>query len=279
MKYGNTKLLGNTKHNQAKLVLSVFVSAYLYQYNIRIFEHGGIRRAAETTLAAKIITNQINQHGSILYQNFKIKMARSKRSNENKASDIKTQNNPPLSSSDNDQQTQASLESQQHSKDELMSIIQRQDQKIQNLTNRLNNLEQLVYEWQSDALLSKRTSKLLSREVDRLKQYSRQSCLVISGVKLPEGKNKETAAEATEKVKELLTDSLHINPTEFNNEIDKVHRLPLINKQKQTEKTSTPNIMCKFKTHSYREKLFSKRNEIRNNSNKKIKFHVSLTKY
>ena len=175
MKYANTKLLRNTKHNQAKLVLPVFVSAYLYQYNIRIFEHGGIRRVAETTLAAKIITNQINQHGSILYQNFKIKMARSKRSNENKASDIKTQNNPPLSSSDNDQQTQTSLESQQHSKDELMSIIQRQDQKIQNLTNRFNNLEQLVYEWQSDAPLSKRTNKLLSREVDRLKQYSRQS--------------------------------------------------------------------------------------------------------
>ena len=96
-------------------------------------------------------------------------MARSKRSNENKASYIKTQNNPPASSSDTDQQTQALLESQQHSEDELMSIIQLQDQKIQNLTNRLNNLEQLVYEWQSDALLSKRTSELLAREVDRLK--------------------------------------------------------------------------------------------------------------
>ena len=114
-------------------------------------------------------------------------MARSKRSNE---SDIKTQNNPPLSSSDNDHQTQASLESQQHCKDELMLIIQRQDQKIQNLTNHLNNLEQLVYEWQSDALLSKCTSELLAREVDRLKQYSRRSCLVISDVKLPEGKNR-----------------------------------------------------------------------------------------
>ena len=117
-------------------------------------------------------------------------MARSKRSNENKASYIKTQNNPPASSSDTDQQTQALLESQQHSEDELMSIIQLQDQKIQNLTNRLNNLEQLVYEWQSDALLSKCTSELLAREVDRLKQYSRRSCLVISDVKLPEGKNR-----------------------------------------------------------------------------------------
>ena len=111
-------------------------------------------------------------------------------------------------------------------------------------------MEQLVYKWQSDALLSKCTSELLAREVDCLKQYSRQSCLVILGVNLPEGKNKETAAEAAEKVKEHLTDSLHINPTELNNEIDKVHRLPLTNKQKQTEKTSTPKIIRKFKTHS-----------------------------
>ena len=112
--------------------------------------------------------NQINKHSSILSQNFEIKMARSKRSNENKASDIKTQNNPPLSSADTDQQTKASLESQQHFKDELMSIIQRQHRKIEDLTNCLNNLEQLVYEWQSDALLSKCTSELLAREVDRL---------------------------------------------------------------------------------------------------------------
>ena len=94
-------------------------------------------------------------------------------------------------------------------------------------------MEQLVYEWQSDALLSKCISELLAREVDCLKQYSRRSCLVILGVNLPEGKNKETAAEAAEKVKEHLTNSLHINPTELNNEIDKVHQLPLTNKQKQ----------------------------------------------
>ena len=29
LKYGNTKVLGNTKHNQVQLVLVVFVSAYL----------------------------------------------------------------------------------------------------------------------------------------------------------------------------------------------------------------------------------------------------------
>ena len=36
LKYGNTKLLGNTKHNQVKLVLAVFLPAYLYQYSIKL---------------------------------------------------------------------------------------------------------------------------------------------------------------------------------------------------------------------------------------------------
>ena len=72
--------------------------------------------------------------------------------------------------------------------------------------------------------------------------------------------------------------NLLIDPTQFNNEIDKVHQLPLIHKPKQTEKTSTSNISCNFKTHIYREKLFFKKNELYSNSNKKIKFHASLTK-
>ena len=99
-------------------------------------------------------------------------MVRSKRSNRNKVSDNKTQDNATTSSSH--QQTQASLESQEHSKNKLMSIIEFQDHKIQNLIIRLNNLEQLVHEWQSDALLSKRISELLAREGDHLKQYSRR---------------------------------------------------------------------------------------------------------
>ena len=37
LKYGNTKLLGNTKHNQVNLVLAVFLSAYLYQHSIKLY--------------------------------------------------------------------------------------------------------------------------------------------------------------------------------------------------------------------------------------------------
>ena len=35
--YGNTKRLGNTKHDQVKLVLAVFFSGYFYQCNIKLF--------------------------------------------------------------------------------------------------------------------------------------------------------------------------------------------------------------------------------------------------
>ena len=37
LKYGNTKLLGNTKYNQVKLVLAVFLSAYLYQCSSKLY--------------------------------------------------------------------------------------------------------------------------------------------------------------------------------------------------------------------------------------------------
>ena len=37
LNYGNTKPLGNTKKNQVKLALAVFLTAYLYQYSIKLY--------------------------------------------------------------------------------------------------------------------------------------------------------------------------------------------------------------------------------------------------
>ena len=37
LKYENTKLLGNTKYNQVKLVSGVFVCSYFYQYSIKLY--------------------------------------------------------------------------------------------------------------------------------------------------------------------------------------------------------------------------------------------------
>ena len=37
LKYGKTKLLGNTKYDQIKLVLAVFASAFLNQVSIKLY--------------------------------------------------------------------------------------------------------------------------------------------------------------------------------------------------------------------------------------------------
>ena len=37
LKYGNTKQLENTKHNQVKLVFAVIASALLYQVSIKLY--------------------------------------------------------------------------------------------------------------------------------------------------------------------------------------------------------------------------------------------------
>ena len=37
LKYTNTKLSANTKHNQVKLVSEDFLSAYFYQYSIKLY--------------------------------------------------------------------------------------------------------------------------------------------------------------------------------------------------------------------------------------------------
>ena len=50
LKYGNTKLLGNTNHNQVKLVLAVFRSAYLYQYSSKSHEASAIQLVSNITL-------------------------------------------------------------------------------------------------------------------------------------------------------------------------------------------------------------------------------------
>ena len=61
LKYGNTKLLGDTKSNQVKLVLAVFVSACFYQYSIKLYETNPLQ------LVSKIIldTFYLNKHFTI----------------------------------------------------------------------------------------------------------------------------------------------------------------------------------------------------------------------
>ena len=50
LKYGNTKLLGSTKHKQVKLVLAVFLAAYLYQYSLKLYQASLIQLVSKITV-------------------------------------------------------------------------------------------------------------------------------------------------------------------------------------------------------------------------------------
>ena len=60
-------------------------------------------------------------------------------------------------------------------------------------------------------------------------------------------------------------------------EFDKVHRL-LLNSTKTQHRKAVPNVICRFKSHSFRGKLYAKRKMIYERSKQIMNFHVSLTK-
>ena len=139
-------------------------------------------------------------------------------------------------------------------------------------------LESTLRETQSQSLIATNTSDLLKLEIDKLKQYSRRACLVISGVELPRNKTSEKAEETETKVQELSSRELGVNEDDFDYELDKAHRLP-INPTESTRRNSPPNIICKFRTHHFREQLYSQKKKIHRATSRKINFHVSLTKH
>ena len=158
--------------------------------------------------------------------------------------------------------------------EDLLEMISIQDNKIDKLTKRVTDLEQMLRETQSFNLIATNTSELLKMEVDKLKQYSRRSCQVISGVELLRNKTTESAEETEEKVCRIIETNLDISREDFDYELYKVHRLPLIKKSSDKNKSTPkpPNIICKFRTHRFREYLFAKKKDILHITNKKVNF-------
>ena len=104
-------------------------------------------------------------------------------------------------------------------------------------------LESTLREMQSQSLVAMKTSDLLKLEIDKLKQYSRRSCLVISSVELTQSKTSEKAEATETKVRELFLRELGVNKDDF--ELEKAHRLP-INPTDLIRRNFPPNITCKF---------------------------------
>ena len=81
----------------------------------------------------------------------------------------------------------------------LIVTVNSQDKKIQSLSKPVLFLEPTLLETQFQSLIVTNTSDLLKIEPDKLKQCSRRSFLVISGVELPRNKKKWKGRRNTDK--------------------------------------------------------------------------------
>ena len=139
----------------------------------------------------------------------------------------------------------------------------------------MNSLEQTVLELlplkdkveklnDRNAVLNTVTGEL-SKEVERLQQYSWRNCIVIEGIKLHRN---ETIESLEGKVQSAVIEDLGISKSEYDSEFDKTHRIgPVRNNNEQ-------RVIVRFKKHSMCEKIYAQRKK-----SKKIKVKPSLTNF
>lgn len=96
----------------------------------------------------------------------------------------------------------------------------------------------MLHEAQSCNLTATNPSEQLKTEVDKLRQCSRRSCLVISGVELPANKVTKNVEETEEKVCRITETNVDISREDFDNELGNVHR-PTLNKMSPEKNQSS----------------------------------------
>ena len=119
---------------------------------------------------------------------------------------------------------------------------------------------------ESDISIARNISETLKTELDKLHQYSKRNCIIVSGVPV---KDNETVEEIHKKIKNIIVSDIEETPSEkYENEFDKIHRVcPRIdNKQ---------NIIVRFKSHNFPSTIYYNRKKIKNNT---VKIKPSLTK-
>ena len=109
------------------------------------------------------------------------------------------------------------------------------------------------------------SSNLLEQKTDDLEAYSRRPCTILSRVQKPKKESRENIK--TSVLENLQETGLPLEEIERN--IDKLHRVGRFDHETQTQP-----IIVKFRTHSFKEKIYHQRKKLA----KGIKISPSLTK-
>ena len=139
-------------------------------------------------------------------------------------------------------------------------------------------MEQTVEKLESQLKTSQNVNTILSEQLDDLQQYGRRSCVIVEGIPLSENGTRETELEAETKLKNKLLKNFDILEKILNAEFDKCHRIGKVKPDKKNPEVSKQSMIVKFKSHSFRSKLFDQRKDIEGRPKKTIKLRVSLTK-
>ena len=149
-------------------------------------------------------------------------------------------------------------------------IIQQQQVTIDELLARIVKLEERVIVFEGGLASVRHVTYVLQEQLtartDELEMYSRRSCLVLTRLCKKENKN-------LNKLKEDVPETLYetgISKEEISGNIDKLHKI------EKTNKNNTQNTIVKFKSHSFKEKIYFKRKAVKQRD---VKIKPSLTKH
>ena len=159
-------------------------------------------------------------------------------------------------------------DSRNHAASEV--IIQQQPVIIDELLARIVKLEERVIALEGGLASASHVTSVLQEQLtaktDELEMYSRRSCVVLTGLCKEENENFN---KLKEDVLETLCET-GISKEEISNNIDKLHRIG------KTNKNNTQNTIVKFKSHSFKEKIYFKRKAVKQRD---VKIKPSLTKH
>ena len=135
---------------------------------------------------------------------------------------------------------------------------------IHALVNKISMLDDQVQKLQGQLTATQNENNHLQIKLDEQEAYSRRPCLVVSGV----DSELQDGPSLAQEVVGLLSQT-GIKKETLNSSIDKLHQIGKVNNK------GTRSIIVKFKEHSFKEEVYKKRKNIKNN---KVKLKPSLTK-
>ena len=135
----------------------------------------------------------------------------------------------------------------------LEEQLKQQQLLINKLMSRINALESHVQLLGGKIATQESVSNLLEQKTDNLEAYSRRPCTILSGIQ--KLKKESQGNIKTSVLENLQKTGLPLEEIERN--IDKLHRVGRFDQETQAQP-----IIVKFKTHSFKEKIYHQRKKL-----------------